>query len=84
VFIIFFTTKNIEPALYIIFISPSQSTFFYIIFKRLDTERETIELVHTSPTETKELPSRIPTDAPRYHFFLYKHNHQGQALEAVG
>ncbi|XP_077059233.1 twinfilin-2b isoform X1 [Siphateles boraxobius] len=50
---------------------------------RLDTERETIELVHTSPTETKELPSRIPTDAPRYHFFLYKHTHQGQALEAV-
>ncbi|KAI2659345.1 Twinfilin-2 [Labeo rohita] len=50
---------------------------------RLDTERETIELVHTSPTETKELPSRIPTDAPRYHFFLYKHAHQGQALEAV-
>ncbi|XP_073681835.1 twinfilin-2b isoform X2 [Garra rufa] len=50
---------------------------------RLDTERETIELVHTSPTETKELPSRIPTDTPRYHFFLYKHAHQGQALEAV-
>uniref|UniRef100_A0A673HYN8 Twinfilin-2-A-like n=1 Tax=Sinocyclocheilus rhinocerous TaxID=307959 RepID=A0A673HYN8_9TELE len=50
---------------------------------RLDTERETIELVHTSPTETKDLPSRIPTDAPRYHLFLYKHAHQGQALEAV-
>uniref|UniRef100_A0A9J8AGU0 Twinfilin actin-binding protein 2b n=1 Tax=Cyprinus carpio carpio TaxID=630221 RepID=A0A9J8AGU0_CYPCA len=50
---------------------------------RLDTERETIELVHTSPTETKDLPSRIPTDTPRYHLFLYKHAHQGQALEAV-
>ncbi|XP_072522087.1 twinfilin-2b isoform X4 [Salminus brasiliensis] len=50
---------------------------------RLDTERETIELVHTNPTETRELPARIPADAPRYHFFLYKHSHQGQSMEAV-
>uniref|UniRef100_A0A3B1K0K2 Twinfilin n=1 Tax=Astyanax mexicanus TaxID=7994 RepID=A0A3B1K0K2_ASTMX len=50
---------------------------------RLDTERETIELVHTNPTETRELPARIPADAPRYHFFLYKHSHQGQSVEAV-
>ncbi|XP_030633423.1 twinfilin-2-like [Chanos chanos] len=50
---------------------------------RLDTERETIELVHTNPTETQELPCRIPTDAPRYHLFLYKHSHQGQLQEAV-
>ncbi|KAK3536417.1 hypothetical protein QTP86_008873 [Hemibagrus guttatus] len=51
--------------------------------KRLDTERETIELVHTNPTEIRELPSRIPADAPRYHFFLYKHSYQGQSVEAV-
>ncbi|XP_065097590.1 twinfilin-2b isoform X1 [Paramisgurnus dabryanus] len=50
---------------------------------RLDTEKETIELVHTSPTEAQELASRIPTDAPRYHFFVYKHAHQGQTMEAV-
>ncbi|XP_058229713.1 twinfilin-2b isoform X1 [Hemibagrus wyckioides] len=50
---------------------------------RLDTERETIELVHTNPTEIRELPSRIPADAPRYHFFLYKHSYQGQSVEAV-
>ncbi|KAF7693378.1 twinfilin-2b isoform X1 [Silurus meridionalis] len=50
---------------------------------RLDTERETIELVHTNPTEIRELPARIPADAPRYHFFLYKHSHQGQSVEAV-
>ncbi|XP_062842427.1 twinfilin-2b [Trichomycterus rosablanca] len=50
---------------------------------RLDTEKETIELVHTNPTETRELPTRIPADAPRYHFFLYKHSHQGQNVEVV-
>ncbi|TSY83930.1 6-phosphofructo-2-kinase/fructose-2,6-bisphosphatase 2 [Bagarius yarrelli] len=50
---------------------------------RLDTERETIGLVHTNPTEIRELPSRIPADAPRYHFFLYKHSYQGQSVEAV-
>uniref|UniRef100_A0A672PPU1 WD repeat-containing protein 82 n=1 Tax=Sinocyclocheilus grahami TaxID=75366 RepID=A0A672PPU1_SINGR len=39
---------------------------------KLDTEKETIELVHTSPTELRDLPCRIPLDTPRYHFFLYK------------
>lgn len=55
-----------------------------VFSQRLDTERETIELVHTSPTEIRELPARIPSDAPRYHFFLYKHSYQGQSVEAVG
>nr|XP_061788301.1 twinfilin-2-like [Nerophis lumbriciformis] len=50
---------------------------------RLDVEKETIELVHTKPTETRELPYRIPTDSPRYHFFIFKHSHQGRAQEAL-
>ncbi|XP_029357473.1 twinfilin-2-like isoform X2 [Echeneis naucrates] len=50
---------------------------------RLDIEKETIELVHTKPTETHELPYRIPTDSPRYHFFIFKHSHQGQLQEAL-
>ncbi|XP_053291443.1 twinfilin-2 [Pleuronectes platessa] len=50
---------------------------------RLDVERETIELVHTKPTETHDLPYRIPTDSPRYHFFIFKHSHQGQLQEAL-
>ncbi|XP_069045714.1 twinfilin-2 isoform X2 [Lepisosteus oculatus] len=50
---------------------------------RLDTERETIELVHTNPTEIGELPRRIPKDTPRYHFFLYRHSHEGDHLESV-
>ncbi|MBN3311829.1 TWF2 protein, partial [Atractosteus spatula] len=50
---------------------------------RLDTDRETIELVHTNPTEIGELPRRIPKDTPRYHFFLYRHSHEGDHLESV-
>ncbi|XP_037831268.1 twinfilin-2-like isoform X1 [Kryptolebias marmoratus] len=50
---------------------------------RLDVDKETIELVHTKPTETHELPFRIPTDTPRYHFFVFKHSHQGQLHEAL-
>ncbi|XP_061147427.1 uncharacterized protein LOC133162319 isoform X4 [Syngnathus typhle] len=50
---------------------------------RLDVEKETIELVHTKPTETRELPYRIPTDSPRYHFFNFKHSHQGRTQEAL-
>ncbi|XP_060723942.1 twinfilin-2 [Tachysurus vachellii] len=50
---------------------------------RLDTEKETIDLVHTRATETHDLRSRIPVDTPRYHFFLYKHLHEGVYLESV-
>ncbi|XP_066553782.1 twinfilin-2 isoform X1 [Amia ocellicauda] len=50
---------------------------------RLDTERETIELVHTNPTEIGDLPGHVPTDTPRYHFFLYRHSHEGDYLESV-
>uniref|UniRef100_A0A3Q1BFM8 ADF-H domain-containing protein n=1 Tax=Amphiprion ocellaris TaxID=80972 RepID=A0A3Q1BFM8_AMPOC len=50
---------------------------------RLDVEKETIELVHANPTETRDLPRRVPKDTPRYHFFLYKHSHEGDYLESV-
>ncbi|XP_077459551.1 twinfilin-2 [Stigmatopora argus] len=50
---------------------------------RLDVERETIELVHSEPTDTRDLPCRVPKDTPRYHFFLYKHLHEGDYLESI-
>uniref|UniRef100_A0A8C9TQD6 Twinfilin actin-binding protein 2a n=1 Tax=Scleropages formosus TaxID=113540 RepID=A0A8C9TQD6_SCLFO len=50
---------------------------------RLDTEKETIELVHANLTEVGDLPRRVPTDTPRYHFFVYKHRHEGDSLESV-
>nr|XP_002758283.1 toll-like receptor 9 isoform X2 [Callithrix jacchus] len=59
-----------------------QKTVNYIQLK-LDLERETIGLVHTEPTDVAQLPSRVPRDAARYHFFLYKHTHEGDPLESV-
>ncbi|XP_053154354.1 twinfilin-2 isoform X1 [Hemicordylus capensis] len=59
-----------------------QKKINYIQLK-LDLERETIELVHTNATEIADLPKRIPQDSARYHFFLYKHSHEGDYLESV-
>ncbi|XP_060060543.1 toll-like receptor 9 isoform X3 [Erinaceus europaeus] len=59
-----------------------QKAINYIQLK-LDLERETIELVHTQPTDVAQLPSRVPRDTARYHFFLYRHTHQGDRLESV-
>uniref|UniRef100_UPI00398F386B twinfilin-2 isoform X2 n=1 Tax=Pristiophorus japonicus TaxID=55135 RepID=UPI00398F386B len=50
---------------------------------KLDIEKETINLVHTDVTDIVDLPRRIPNNAARYHFFLYKHSHEGDYLESV-
>ncbi|XP_041113954.1 twinfilin-1-like [Polyodon spathula] len=49
----------------------------------IDFQNETIVLASTTPTEIKDLPKRIPKDSARYHFFLYKHNHEGDYLESI-
>ncbi|KAG9342272.1 hypothetical protein JZ751_016774 [Albula glossodonta] len=51
--------------------------------REVDIENEIIKLSDTAPTEIKDLPKRIPKDAPRYHFFLYKHSHEGDYLEST-
>ncbi|XP_078138154.1 twinfilin-1b [Centroberyx gerrardi] len=48
----------------------------------IDFRNESIKLSSTAPTELKELPKRIPKDTARYHFFLYKHSHEGDYLES--
>lgn len=50
---------------------------------QIDPENELIKLCNTDRTEIKDLPSRIPKDAARYHFFLYKHTHEGDQLEST-
>lgn len=47
-------------------------------------KKEIIDLANTLPTELNELPKRIPKDSARYHFFLYKHSHEGDYLESIG
>lgn len=50
---------------------------------KIDFENELIKLCNTERTEIKDLPSRIPKDSARYHFFLYKHSHEGDYLEST-
>lgn len=50
---------------------------------KIDFQQELILLCNTEPTEVKDLPMRIPKDAARYHFFLYKHSHEGDYLQST-
>ncbi|XP_057693665.1 twinfilin-1-like isoform X2 [Corythoichthys intestinalis] len=50
---------------------------------QIDFEKEVICLCSTEPTELRDLPLRIPKDFARYHFFLYKHFHEGDCLEST-
>ncbi|CAL8242345.1 unnamed protein product [Merluccius merluccius] len=48
----------------------------------IDFRNESIKLSSTAHTDLKDLPSRIPAEAARYHFFLYRHTHEGDYLES--
>ncbi|KAG7522814.1 twinfilin-1 [Solea senegalensis] len=49
----------------------------------VDSDHELIRLCNTEPTELRDLPKRIPEESARYHFFLYKHSHEGDYLEST-
>lgn len=53
-------------------------------WQEIDIKNEIIILASTTNTELKDLPKRIPKDSARYHFFLYKHSHEGDYLESIG
>ncbi|KFQ85576.1 Twinfilin-1, partial [Phoenicopterus ruber ruber] len=57
--------------------------YFNCFLIQIDMKNETIILANTLHTELKDLPNRIPKDAARYHFFLYKHAHEGDYLESI-
>ncbi|XP_059499945.1 twinfilin-2-like [Stegostoma tigrinum] len=50
---------------------------------KLDIDAELITLVTTEPTGIAALPSRVPSDSPRWHFFLYQHTHEGSSQESL-
>uniref|UniRef100_A0A2D4FNI2 Twinfilin-1 n=2 Tax=Micrurus corallinus TaxID=54390 RepID=A0A2D4FNI2_MICCO len=50
---------------------------------QIDMNNEIIVLASALPTELKDLPRRIPKNSARYHFFLYKHSHEGDYLECI-
>ena len=49
----------------------------------IDVENETINLEKTCDLEVNELAAAIPADKPRYHFFIFKHTHEGDYLESL-
>ncbi|XP_059816421.1 twinfilin-1-like [Hypanus sabinus] len=53
------------------------------LLQRLDTEQEVITLVSERTIGLEDLPSQVPADSPRWHFFLYTHSHEGQTLDSL-
>jgi len=49
----------------------------------IDAEGEKITLAGTKTIDINDLPSQVPSDQPRFHFFRYDHNHEGAALKSV-
>ncbi|KAM8973790.1 twinfilin-1 [Pelodytes ibericus] len=72
----------IEPAAYQALEQLQVKRLNYVQLK-IDLKNETIVLADTTNTEVKDLPNRIPKDAARYHFFLYKHSHEGDYLDSI-
>ena len=51
----------------------------------LDLKKEQILLDRTeSSLHVNDLSTCIPDSAPRYHFFRFKHTHEGDYQEAIG
>ncbi|XP_051886172.1 twinfilin-1b isoform X2 [Pristis pectinata] len=50
---------------------------------KIDFNHEKIALADTTHTEIGDLPKRVPKESARYHFFLYKHSHEGDYLESI-
>ena len=47
-------------------------------------DRETINLEHAENTDVRQLPSKVPSDRARYHFFTFHHTHEGDQLNTIG
>jgi len=50
----------------------------------IDTDNEKIVLDHAGDVQIDTLDSKVPTsDQPRFHFFRYDHNHEGEDLQSI-
>lgn len=49
----------------------------------LDLKAETINLDHADNIDVKQLPSKVPQESARYHFFRFNHTHEGDYLESI-
>uniref|UniRef100_UPI00358FA09A twinfilin-1-like isoform X2 n=1 Tax=Myxine glutinosa TaxID=7769 RepID=UPI00358FA09A len=49
----------------------------------IDMAAERIVLAKAETIDVAGLPQRVPSDVARYHFFLFRHRHQGQPTESL-
>jgi len=50
---------------------------------KLDADNEKIVLGHSKNVNTSSLGSEVPNDEPRFHFFRYDHEFEGQNLKSI-
>ena len=57
----------------------------YTFLQSVDVKNEKVLLETTEASlEADSLPSFIPEDSPRYHFYRFNHTHEGDYQEAIG
>jgi len=49
----------------------------------IDADAEKITLAGTKKLSIDDLPAQVPSDEPRFHFFRYDHEHEGQHLKSI-
>ncbi|XP_050314671.1 twinfilin [Anthonomus grandis grandis] len=59
-----------------------RGSYDYLQF-RIDIPKETIHLVCAENISLQKLPSKIPSDAARYHLYKFKHTHEGDYNESM-
>ena len=61
--------------------------YFSCVFllQEIDIDKEEILLSRSeNDLPIENLPSAVPSDQARYHFFLFKHTHEGDYMEKIG
>ena len=65
-------------------ISIQQLVCILLYFQSIDIDKERICLEKSCDVEIDDLPNQVPSDKPRYHFFIFKHTYEGDYLESIG
>lgn len=50
---------------------------------QIDAEAERITLGNTQNLDISQLPDQVPNDQPRFHFYRYDHEHEGNQLSSI-
>ncbi|XP_015592032.1 twinfilin isoform X1 [Cephus cinctus] len=50
---------------------------------KIDLEEEKIHLVMACEVSLDKLPTKVPSDAARYHLYNFKHTHEGDYIESI-